>query len=55
MHAVCWGGTAGLPGQPSRRVDIQLCRLRAKTGLDLLRNVRERGWALRTPERLTTR
>ncbi len=48
------GRHGGLPGQPSRRVDVQLCRLRAKTGLDLFRNVRERGWALRTPDRLTT-
>ena len=39
---VCWGDTS-----PSRRVDVQLCRLRAKTGLDLFRNVRDRGWALR--------
>jgi DNA-binding response OmpR family regulator len=43
LHWVCWGDTA-----PSRRVDVQLCRLRAKTGLDLFRNVRDRGWALRT-------
>ena len=42
LHWVCWGDTA-----PSRRVDVQLCRLRAKTGLDLFRNVRDRGWALR--------
>jgi hypothetical protein len=28
-------------------VDVQLCRLRARTGLDLFRNVRDRGWALR--------
>jgi hypothetical protein len=39
---VCWGDTS-----PSRRVDVQLCRLRARTGLDLFRNVRDRGWALR--------
>ena len=43
LHWVCWGDTT-----PSRRVDVQLCRLRAKTGLDLFRNVRDRGWALRT-------
>lgn len=43
LHWVCWGDTA-----PSRRVDVQLCRLRAKTGLDLFRNVRDRGWALRS-------
>jgi DNA-binding response OmpR family regulator len=42
LHWVCWGDTA-----PSRRVDVQLCRLRGKTGLDLFRNVRDRGWALR--------
>ena len=43
LHWVCWGDTA-----PSRRVDVQLCRLRAKTGMDLFRNVRDRGWALRS-------
>ncbi len=43
LHWVCWGDTT-----PSRRVDVQLCRLRARTGLDLFRNVRDRGWALRT-------
>lgn len=42
LHWLCWGDTA-----TSRRVDVQLCRLRAKTGLDLFRNVRDRGWALR--------
>ena len=42
LHWVCWGDTS-----PSRRVDVQLCRLRAKTGLNLFRNVRDRGWALR--------
>ena len=42
LHWVCWGDTS-----PSRRVDVQLCRLRAKTGLDLFRNVRDRGWSLR--------
>ena len=42
LHWLCWGDTS-----PSRRVDVQLCRLRAKTGLDLFRNVRDRGWALR--------
>lgn len=41
LHDECWGDA-----QPSRRVDVQLCRLRAKTGLDLFRNVRDRGWAL---------
>lgn len=43
LHRVCWGDTA-----VSRRVDVQLCRLRAKTGMDLFRNVRDRGWALRS-------
>ena len=42
LHWVCWGDTAR-----SRRVDVQLCRLRGKTGIDLFRNVRDRGWALR--------
>jgi two-component system phosphate regulon response regulator PhoB len=42
LHEICWGDTS-----PSRRVDVQLCRLRARTGLDLFRNVRDRGWALR--------
>ena len=42
LHLVCWGDTT-----PSRRVDVQLCRLRAKTGINLFRNVRDRGWALR--------
>jgi DNA-binding response OmpR family regulator len=42
LHWLCWGDTAR-----SRRVDVQLCRLRGKTGVDLFRNVRDRGWALR--------
>ena len=42
LHWICWGDTT-----PSRRVDVQLCRLRTKTGMDLFRNVRDRGWALR--------
>ena len=42
LHELCWGDP-----RPSRRVDVQLCRLRARTGLDLFRNVRDRGWALR--------
>ena len=42
LHWLCWGDTTR-----SRRVDVQLCRLRAKTGLELFRNVRDRGWALR--------
>ena len=44
LHWVCWGDVA-----PSRRVDVQLCRIRTKLGLDLFRNIRDRGWALRTP------
>ena len=43
LHWVCWGDTSA-----SRRVAGQLCRLRARTGLDLFRNVRDRGWTLRT-------
>jgi DNA-binding response OmpR family regulator len=42
LHWMCWGDTTR-----SRRVDVQLCRLRGRTGLDLFRNVRDRGWALR--------
>jgi hypothetical protein len=26
---------------------VQLCRLRARVGIDLFRNVRDRGWSLR--------
>jgi len=43
LNWLCWGDST-----PSRRVDVQLCRLRGKTGLDLFRNVRDRGWALRS-------
>jgi len=43
LHWLCWGDTAR-----SRRVDVQLCLLRGKTGIDLFRNVRDRGWALRS-------
>lgn len=43
LHWACWGDMS-----VSRRVDVQLCRLRGRTGLDLFRNVRDRGWALRT-------
>ena len=43
LEWVCWGDTSG-----SRRVDVQLCRLRARVGIDLFRNVRDRGWSLRT-------
>jgi DNA-binding response OmpR family regulator len=42
LEWVCWGDRSG-----SRRVDVQLCRLRARAGVDLFRNVRDRGWALR--------
>ena len=42
LHWLCWQDTS-----PSRRVDVQLCRIRAKVGLELFRNVRDRGWALR--------
>ena len=44
LHWLCWADTT-----PSRRVDVQLCRIRARVGIDLFRNVRDRGWALRTP------
>ena len=44
LHWVCWGDVA-----PSRRVDVQLCRIRTKLGMDLFRNIRDRGWALRAP------
>lgn len=43
LHWLCWGDTS-----PSRRVDVQLCRLRGRTGMDLFRNVRDRGWSLRS-------
>ena len=42
LEWVCWGDASG-----SRRVDVQLCRLRARVGIDLFRNVRDRGWSLR--------
>ena len=42
LHWVCWQDVS-----PSRRVDVQLCRIRAKLGLELFRNIRDRGWALR--------
>jgi DNA-binding response OmpR family regulator len=42
LHWVCWGDTSR-----SRRVDVQLCRLRARLDIDLFRNIRDRGWALR--------
>ena len=41
LHWICWGDTA-----PSRRVDVQLCRIRGKVGHELFRNVRDRGWTL---------
>ncbi len=42
LHWICWQDTS-----PSRRVDVQLCRIRGKLGLDVFRNIRDRGWALR--------
>ena len=42
LNWACWADSSS-----SRRVDVQLCRMRARTGLDLFRNVRDRGWALR--------
>lgn len=42
LHRACWGDAP-----PSRRVDVQLTRIRAGLGLDLFRNVRDRGWSLR--------
>ena len=45
LEWACWGEASG-----SRRVDVQLCRLRARAGLDLFRNVRDRGWALRSAD-----
>ena len=41
LHWICWGDTAA-----SRRVDVQLCRIRTKVGVDLFRNIRDRGWTL---------
>jgi DNA-binding response OmpR family regulator len=41
LHWICWGDIA-----PSRRVDVQLCRIRTKVGIDLFRNIRDRGWTL---------
>jgi DNA-binding response OmpR family regulator len=43
LHRICWDDVS-----PSRRVDVQLCRIRSRTGVDLFRNVRERGWSLRS-------
>ena len=45
LHWICWEDTS-----PSRRVDVQLCRIRAKVGMELFRNVRDRGWALKVPQ-----
>jgi two-component system, OmpR family, response regulator MtrA len=42
LHAVCWG-----QGTASRAVDVQLSRIRARIGIDVFRNLRARGWALR--------
>jgi two-component system phosphate regulon response regulator PhoB len=44
LHWICWGDTT-----PSRRVDVQLCRIRGKVGTELFRNVRDRGWTLQQP------
>jgi DNA-binding response OmpR family regulator len=41
LHWICWGDMT-----PSRRVDVQLCRIRTKVGFDLFRNIRDRGWTL---------
>jgi two-component system response regulator VanR len=43
LHWVCWAEPT-----PSRRVDVQLCRIRTKLGRDVFRNIRDRGWTLRT-------
>jgi two-component system alkaline phosphatase synthesis response regulator PhoP len=42
LHVVCWAD-----GAPSRRVDVQLCRIRAQVGASRLRTVPQRGWSLR--------
>ena len=42
LHRACWDDAA-----VSRRVDVQLTRIRTRLGLDLFRNVRDRGWSLR--------
>lgn len=44
LHWVGWGEAGS-----SRRVDVQLCRVRGKVDADLFRNVRDRGWILRPP------
>ena len=41
LHWICWGDAT-----PSRRVDVQLCRIRGKVGQEVFRNVRDRGWTL---------
>lgn len=41
LHWICWGDM-----KASRRVDVQLCRIRTKVGFDLFRNIRDRGWTL---------
>ena len=43
LHWVCWAEPT-----PSRRVDVQLCRIRTRLGRDVFRNIRDRGWTLRT-------
>ena len=42
LHQICWTDVSD-----GRRVDVQLCRLRAKVGRHLFRTIRDRGWALR--------
>ncbi len=54
LHWVCWAEPT-----PSRRVDVQLCRIRTRLGRDIFRNIRDRGWTLRvdrvTPARRADR
>lgn len=42
LHRVCW-----TDGVASRRVDVQLCRIRAQVGATRLRTIPQRGWSLR--------
>ena len=41
LHWICWGEV-----NTSRRVDVHLCRIRNKLGIELFRNIRDRGWSL---------
>jgi DNA-binding response OmpR family regulator len=43
LHWVCWAEPT-----PSRRVDVQLCRIRTRLGRDVFRNIRDRGWTRRS-------